>query len=181
MTPKQFFDWQTNGGTNDVMLLIECLEKADISWCVIGGLAVNHYAVEPMVTQDVDLVVTSNNIEKTIEVLQAAGFKMEKFPWSINFYGRSKISIQISLEEFYLSYPLRAVPADIHGILMRVACIEDTLKGKICAYRDPTRRTSKKYKDLGDIARLVESYPKLWVNLDSDIKEKIPNPDEKQS
>jgi len=54
MTEKQFFDWQTSGGTDDVMRMVDCLERADIVWCTIGGVAVNHWAEEPMVTQDVD-------------------------------------------------------------------------------------------------------------------------------
>lgn len=54
MTPKKFFDWQTAGGTNDVMRLVDCLERADLGWCAIGGIAVNHWVAEPMVTQDVD-------------------------------------------------------------------------------------------------------------------------------
>lgn len=29
MTAKQFYDWQTGGGTNDVMRLVDCLERAD--------------------------------------------------------------------------------------------------------------------------------------------------------
>ncbi len=53
MTAKQFYDWQTSGGTDDVMRLVDCLERADIAWCAIGGVAVNHWAKEPMVTQDV--------------------------------------------------------------------------------------------------------------------------------
>lgn len=54
MTAKRFYDWQTAGGTDDVMRLVNCLERADIPWCAIGGVAVNHWAAEPMVTQDVD-------------------------------------------------------------------------------------------------------------------------------
>lgn len=42
MTAKQFFDWQTAGGTDDVMRLVAALETADIQWCTIGGIAVNH-------------------------------------------------------------------------------------------------------------------------------------------
>jgi len=49
MTAKKFFDWQTVGGTDDVMRLVDCLERADIPWCAIGGVAVNHWAAEPMV------------------------------------------------------------------------------------------------------------------------------------
>ena len=60
MTAKQFFDWQTSGGTDDVMRMVDCLERADIAWCAIGGVAVNHWAQEPMVTQDVDFVVAAD-------------------------------------------------------------------------------------------------------------------------
>jgi hypothetical protein len=30
MTAKQFFDRQTAGGTDDVMRLVDCLERADL-------------------------------------------------------------------------------------------------------------------------------------------------------
>jgi len=53
MTAKQFYDWQTAGGTDDVMRLVDCLERADVAWCAIGGVAVNHWAAQPMVTEDV--------------------------------------------------------------------------------------------------------------------------------
>jgi len=59
MTPKQFYDWQTAGGTDDVMRLVDCLERADLAWCAIGGIAVNHWAAEAMVTQDIDFVVAA--------------------------------------------------------------------------------------------------------------------------
>jgi hypothetical protein len=36
----------------------------------------------------------------------------------------------MSTEVFYKDFPQRSVPADIHGILMRVASLEDTLRGK---------------------------------------------------
>jgi len=73
--------------------------------------------------------------------------------------GHSRVSLRLSTEDFYKEFPSRSVPADIHGILMRLASLEDTLKGKI--------------KDLGDIARLVESRPHLWGLLDVDLKDII--------
>jgi hypothetical protein len=173
MTPKQFYDWQTAGGTDDVMRLVDCLERADIPWCAIGGIAVNHWAAETMVTQDVDLVVATESIERAVKLLEDVGFTSERFTWSINFRGHSKISIQLSTEDFYREFPSRSVPADIHGILMRVASLEDTLQGKIKAWKDTERRQSKKLKDLGDIARIVESHPRLWQLLDVDLKEII--------
>jgi len=173
MTPKHFYDWQTAGGTDDVMRLVDCLERADISWCAIGGVAVNHWADESMVTQDVDFVVATESVDLAVKLLKEAGFRSERFPYSIKFYDHSKVSIQLSTEDFYKEFPSRSVPADIHGILMRVASLEDTFRGKIKAWRDPERRQSKKLKDLSDIARLVESHFQLWELLDPDLKEII--------
>lgn len=177
MTAKQFYDWQTAGGTNDVMRFVDCLECADIAWCTIGGVAVNHWAAEPMVTQDVDFVVSTDAIERTVSLLEEAGFRSERFDWSVNFKGSSRVSIQLSTEEFYRDFPSRAVAADVHGILLRVSCLEDTLQGKIRAWSDSTRRQSKRIKDLGDIARLVEAYPQLWDSLTDPLKQQLQRPD----
>ena len=176
MTAKKFYDWQTVGGTDDVMRLVDCLERADIPWCAIGGVAVNHWAAEPMVTQDVVFVVATEAIDRAVNILTEAGFQAETFKWSVNFKGHSKVSLQLSTEEFYRDFPSRAVPADVHGILLRVASLEDTLKGKIEAWSDTERRQSKRIKDLGDIARLIESHPHLWDSLTEDLKQQIERP-----
>ena len=109
------------------MRLVDCLERADVAWCAIGGVAVNHWAEQPMVTQDVDFVVATDAVERTVALLEEAGFRAERFEWSVNFKGRSAVSLQLSTEEFYRDFPSRAVPADVHGILMRVASLDDTL------------------------------------------------------
>ncbi len=176
MTAKQFYDWQTAGGTHDVMRLVDCLERSDIRWCAIGGIAVNHWAAEPMVTQDVDFVVATDAIERAVTAMEAAGFTAERFQWSIHFKGRSKIGIQLSTEECYRDYPERSVAADVHGILLRVASLEDTLKGKMKAWADPTSRQSKRIKDLGDVARLIEAHPELWALLSDDLKAQLERP-----
>ncbi len=176
MTAKKFYDWQTVGGTDDVMRLVDCLERADIPWCAIGGVAVNHWAAEPMVTQDVDFVVATDAIDRAVDLLTEAGFRPERFEWSINFKGNSKVSLQLSTEDFYRDFAARAVPADVHGILLRVASLEDTLKGKIKAWSDSAQRQSKRIKDLGDIARLIETHPHLWEFLTDDLKQQIERP-----
>jgi hypothetical protein len=173
MTGKQFYDWQTRGGTNDVMRLVDALERADIAWCAIGGVAVNHWASQPMVTQDVDLVVAADSIEQAVSVLQEAGFVAERFNWSVNFRGQSAVSIQLSTEEFYREFPGRCVAADVHGILLRVASLEDTLRGKMRAWSDPKRRQSKRLKDLADIARLLETHPRLEALLSPEVREQL--------
>jgi hypothetical protein len=173
MTGKQFYDWQTSGGTDDVMRLVDCLERADVAWCAIGGVAVNHWAEQMMVTQDVDFVVAADSVERVVSLLEEAGFRSERFEWSINFKGHSAVSIQLSTEDFYRDFPSRAVAADVNGILLRVACLEDTLKGKIKAWSEPGRRQSKRLKDLTDIARLVEAHPHLRDMLPDELKKQV--------
>lgn len=176
MTGKQFFDWQTSGGTDDVMRMVDCLERADVPWCCIGGVAVNHWAAQQMVTQDVDLVIALDAVDRAVHLLEEAGFKSERFSCSVNLRGRSTVTIQLSTEEFYRDFPRRAVPADVHGILMRVASLDDTLAGKMKAWAEPTRRQSKQAKDFTDIVRLVEAHPHLWSSLTPDLRQLVKPP-----
>jgi len=175
MTLRQFYDWQTAGGGGDVSLLVTTLESLEIPWCMIGGLAVNHWAREPMATADVDVVIAAERVEEAVKALSQAGFKAKKFAWSVNLQGRSKVSVQISTEEVYREFPARSVPADIHGILMRVASREDTLRGKLLAWQDPQHRASKRQKDLLDLMRLVEAQPRLRKLLPSEVLKKLTN------
>ena len=122
-----------------------------------------------MATADVDLVIAAGRVAEAVEALKKAGFKAKRFAWSVNLKGRSKVSVQISTEKFYREFPQRAVAADIHGILMRVASLEDTLQGKIAAWRDRERRPSKRQKDLTDILRLIEAHPRLKKSLPADV------------
>jgi hypothetical protein len=173
MTQKQFYDWQTAGGGGDVTLLIDTLERREIPWCMIGGLAVNHWAEEPMATADVDVVIATERVDEAVKALAEAGFAVKRFEWSINLKGRSKVLVQISTEKLYRDFPTRSVPADIHGILMRVASLEDTLRGKLAAYADRECRPSKRQKDLLDIIRLMESHPKLRPLIPAEVLEKM--------
>ncbi|MCE9629744.1 MAG: hypothetical protein K8S94_03360 [Planctomycetia bacterium] len=169
MTGRQFYDWQTAGGADDVMRMVDALERAELHWCAIGGIAVNHWAAEPMVTRDVDFVVAVDEIEQAVAALERAGFTAERHSWSVNFRGHSQVSLQLSTEDFYKDFASRAVAADVHGILLRVATLGDTLAGKIKEWRTPERRPSKAIKDLGDIARLVEAHPHLEAALPEDV------------
>jgi Nucleotidyl transferase AbiEii toxin, Type IV TA system len=173
MTERQFYDWQTAGGGGDVLRFVEILERLEVPWCMIGGLAVNHWSQEPLATADVDVVIAHERVEQAVAALEAAGFQAERFEWSINLKGSSKVAVQISTEDFYREFPSRSTSADVHGILMRVASLQDTLAGKLVAWRDPQRRPSKRQKDLLDIMRLVESHPELKSDLPPDLSHQI--------
>ncbi|MEX0613733.1 MAG: nucleotidyl transferase AbiEii/AbiGii toxin family protein [Pirellulales bacterium] len=174
MTERQFYDWQTAGGGGDVLRLVEVLERLEVPWCMIGGLAVNYWAEEPMATADVDVIIAAERVEEAVAALVEAGFKAKRFEWSVNLKGSSKVSVQISTDEIYREFPARSVAADVHGILMRVALLNDTLAGKIVAWRDHARRPSKRQKDLLDIMRLVESHPELRDDLPPDVAAQMP-------
>jgi hypothetical protein len=173
VTERQFYDWQTAGGGGDVLRLVEVLERLEIPWCMIGGLAVNYWAEEPMATIDVGIVLAAERVDEAVQALVDAGFKAERFEWSINLKGASKLSLQISTDHFYREFPWRSVAADVHGILMRVASLHDTLAGEIAAWQDQRRRPSKRQKDLLDIMRLVESHPELKADLPPDLAARI--------
>lgn len=68
----------------------------------------------------------------------------------------------------------RASPRTVLGLTLPVADKEDLLlQGKIWAALDPEPRTSKRLKDLVDIARLLEVYPDLRPLLPAEILERL--------
>ena len=80
-----------------MMQLVNGLAAADIAWCCIDGVAVNHWAFEPVVTQDVKFTVATAQIQKAVQVLERSGFVPEQFDLSINFKGGSTVSLRIPL------------------------------------------------------------------------------------
>jgi len=174
LTERQFYDWQTAGGGGDVLRLVETLERLEIPWCMIGGLAVNYWADEPMATADVEVIIAAERVDEAVTALVKEGFQAKRFEWSVNLKGSSKVSVQISTDEIYGEFPAHSVAADVHGILMRVASLKDTLAGKIVAWQDQKRRPSKRQKDLLDIMRLIESHPELRGDLPQELADQLP-------
>jgi hypothetical protein len=78
-----------------------------------------------MVTRDVDFVVAVDEVDRAVATLEAVGFTAERHPWSIDFRGRSQVSLRLSFEDLYRDFAGRAVPADVHGMLLRVAALAD--------------------------------------------------------
>jgi hypothetical protein len=59
------------------------------------------------------------------------------------------------------------------GVPLRVARVEDVLRGKVWAASDSTRRASKRQKDLADIARLIEAYPDLRTSVPAELLQRL--------
>lgn len=175
MTGKKFLNRLSKGEIDIVEILIDRLHSQKISYCVIGGLAVNAYA-EPVASLDLDIVLAIDDVEKLLKIMSEseARFKVEKYQHSINLgHPDSDLRIQIQTDKRYQSFIKNASLKSVLGYKMMVAGLEDLLQGKIWAYSDEERRKSKRQKDLADILRLVESHPHLKALLPENLKSLI--------
>ena len=160
MNAKQFFDWQTSGGVDDVTRFVECLERASVPWCAHRRCCGEPLGREPHGHPGRRLRGgVGRDRAKPWPCWRRRGSAPRGSSGPSTSRARSTVSIQLTTEEFYPDFPSRSVPADVYGILLRVASLEDTLRGKMKAWSEPTRRQSKRIKDLADIARLVETHP----------------------
>ena len=85
----------------------------------------------------------------------------------------SELRIQFTTDPRYQAFPERAVEAVVLGVPVRVACLEDTVQGKLWAYGDATRRFSKRKKDELDLIRLAEAWPRLRRMYPQELLEQI--------
>ncbi len=148
--------------------LVSLLAEHKIRYCVIGGVAVNAY-LEPVVTLDLDIVVAVEQM-KLVESLLAERFDLERFPYSLNVsMPGSKLRVQIQTDPCFAGFVERASPREVLELTLPVTSIEDLLQAKIWATREPRRRASKRQKDLADIARILEGYPRLRAQVPDEI------------
>ena len=105
-----------------------------------------------------------------VERLLTLRFRVERFPHSINVSAPgSDLRVQFQTDARYPPFIAQATPRDVLGRMLPVAAVEDVIQGKVWAALDPTRRPSKRQKDLADIARLLEAYPHLGARVPSEI------------
>jgi hypothetical protein len=169
MDEREFFQRVANGKVDFLQELLEVLTTQDVSFCVIGGLAVNAYA-EPVVSLDLDMVVGAEQLEALVGKLPER-FAVRDFPHSVNIYSAdSDLRVQIQTDTRYQPFVARAERRNVLGYDLPVASLEDVFQGKLWAYADPERRPSKRQKDLADILRLVESHPHLAQLLPETIR-----------
>ncbi len=152
--------------------LLGFLENRRVPFCVIGGQAVNAY-VEPLVSLDLDIAVAVDDPHSLTDELRGS-FQVALHPHSINIeQPGSDLRAQIQTDPRYAAFVPAAVRREVLGRSMPVARLEDVLSGKIWAATDPERRRSKRQKDLADIARILESYPRLRRQVPEDVLQRL--------
>jgi hypothetical protein len=173
MTGKEFLNAIANGKFDFLQVILNMISQTGSKYCVIDGLAVNAY-VEPVVSLDLDIVITHSNLENMMDAAKQKGLKVESFEHSVNISSEdSDLRVQIQTDPRYQDFIQRTQPMDTLGYNMQVAALEDVLQGKIWDYMDKTRRRSKRQKDLTDILRLLESYPRLSGLLPPEIQKEL--------
>jgi hypothetical protein len=160
VTAAEAYELTTHGGASDfARVTVAC--EAFGPYCLIGGLAVNCY-VEPVYTLDAELVLIASNLGRLSAHLREGGFKVEEHQHSINAStSKGELRIQFTTDERYQPFPARSVGAEVLGVPVRIACLEDVTRGKLWAWNDRQRRFSKRRKDELDLIRLAEAYPEL--------------------
>jgi hypothetical protein len=172
VTAAEAYELTTQGGATDFARVIEVCESFR-PYCLIGGLAVNCY-VEPVYTLDADIVVVAANLRKLTARLGELGFKTEEHPHSLNAQPPgSDLRIQFTTDERYQAFLARSVEAQVLGVQVRIASVEDVAQGKLWAYGDPSRRLSKRKKDELDLIRLAEARPGLKSLYPRELREQI--------
>lgn len=168
MRAQTFWKTMTADTTDFLGRLIALLRGHGIRYCVVGGQGVNAY-VEPVVSLDLDLAVAVDQLPDVDRLLRGA-FTVERFPHSLNVSEPgSDLRVQIQTDPRYGAFVDRATVRDVLGVPLPVAQVDDVLQGKIWAVQDPSRRPSKRQKDLADIARLLEAHPGLRRKVPDEV------------
>jgi hypothetical protein len=160
MTAAEIYESVTNGGASDFAELVTVLNE-NRPWCLIGGLAVNCY-VKPVYTVDVDLVVVAANLEQIGRELEAARFR-----------SGSKLNVQFTTDVRYQDFLARATEREVLSRRIPVASLEDIVRGKVWAWKDEHRRSTKRKKDELDLMRIAEAYPQLRPLMPAQIVEQL--------
>ncbi len=151
--------------------LLELLERSGTRFCAIGGVAVNAY-VEPVVTLDLNLVIIADDLSG-IEA-QLSAFHIERLAHSVNITAQgSDLRVQVQTDPRYQAFVARAERRPVLDLSLPVAAVEDVLQGKLWAMQDPERLASKRQKDLADIARRIERYPKLRGRVPAEVASRL--------
>ena len=156
MSEQEFLAALT-GHDSDLRLAVDALRATGQPFCLIGGLAVNHF-VEPVVTLDADFAIAAST--GLAGALRAAGFVVQEFPYSVNAQlPGSRLRIQITVNSRYGAFPARATEGELFGVRLPIAALDDLVQGKLWAFTDANRRASKRAKDRADLIRICESRP----------------------
>jgi len=170
MTHREIFDIGV-GGSGAIKQIIDIL-AANGEYCLIGGMAINCYC-SPLYTADSDFAIASSNKDAVKAAMKEAGMKVKAGRYYMSvFIPNSKLTIHITTDERYKDFGKRAEEKMIfEEFPVKVASLEDLVKGKTWCFEDPCRKLEKRLKDQLDLVRMGTNYPELMKQLPKEIQE----------
>jgi hypothetical protein len=148
-------------------LVAQLLEREQVPYALIGGVAVQLHTEEPRSTLDIDLAVpTYAHVPRA--ALLAAGFDHTgRHQHSDNWRApgpaplKQRTAVQFSAEDEGIADAVEhARILDLRGgVRLRVANVPDLIVLKLVAAAEPRRRPSKREHDMADVLALLEEHP----------------------
>ncbi|MGE0601295.1 MAG: nucleotidyl transferase AbiEii/AbiGii toxin family protein [Dehalococcoidia bacterium] len=172
MSSLAFWKAVVQDKSNFLERVIQLLEESGYGYCVIAGVAVNAYS-DPVVTQDLEVALSRADLGPARALLERH-FKVEEFEHSLNVYDPgSKLQVQLQKDPVVEGLIERAERRDVMDLVIPVASPRDLFRLKLAAATEPSRRASKRLKDLADLRRLIDVFPALEAEVPHDLRSSL--------
>ncbi len=147
--------------------VIRLLNKAKISFVLVGAYGLAGWRKESRATEDVDVVVAAKQLKKAVQVLVAAYPNLEPvdLPVVIRLKDRETEDVLVDVMK-PVQQPYREVfkhteQKTIEGESYRVPTLEMALVMKFSAMTSAHRQFEDKYRDAHDFIRMVKNNPEI--------------------
>jgi len=134
------------------------------------------------------IVLVADRLQQICDEMEGTGFEIQdsengrtaagKTPLleehSINAKkGMSQLRVQFTIDARYQEFLTNTEKREVLGQQVPVATLENIVLGKVWAWKDQSRRVSKRKKDELDLLRIAEAYPKLREKIPAEIVEQL--------
>ncbi len=85
----------------------------------------------------------------------------------------SELNVQFTTDARYQDFLTGATKREVLGVRVPVASLEDIVRGKVWAWQDEQRRSTKRKKDELDLMRIAEAHPALRRLIPAEIVKQL--------
>ncbi len=147
--------------------VIRVLNRAKVSFVLVGAHGLASWRGKPRATQDVDVVVASRQLKKAVAALVAAFSNLEPIdlPVVIRLRNRetAKVAIDVMkpVQQPYSSVFKHARKVQVEGQPVRIPSLEMAIAMKFSALASLHRAEEDKYQDAHDFIYIIKNHPEL--------------------
>jgi hypothetical protein len=158
--------------------IVSILNKAKISFVLVGAHSLSGWTRKPRATEDVDLVVAEKHLKKATRLLLEAfpHLEAEDHEVVVRLVEKESREVVIDLMKprgLYRETFKHTHPVAFAGQTYRIPCLEMSLTMKFAAMLSPHRREADKRFDAGDFIRMVEANPDIDLEVLSQLGELV--------